>query len=264
MKLAILKRVTPSLTLALLIAIPLLNKGGIDVLMGSLYSLAIGPLWITDPLSGLQVILTTHSAGATLLISMSLPIVFALIFGRIFCGWMCPQNALSELFDFLSQKVGFERPVRLSPTSWPRYVVLAVMLALTSIAGFPAANLISAPGIISVQISESIMSGAVGVELWLIGAIIVVEFFLVRRAWCNYVCPVGGLLSIFRIARTMKVSYGKETEQCIKCGQCVKACQLGLNPMGGKIIYPLCHNCGDCIAACQRATGKNNPLSFRF
>ena len=263
MKIRFLRRTTQFATIALLIAIPLLNLRGINVLSGSLYSLAIGPVWITDPLSGLQVFMTTLTADTTLLLSMSLPVAFALVFGRVFCGWMCPQNLLSEIVDYLQSKVGFERPIKLHSTALPRYAVLVIILVLTLIAGFPAANLISAPGIISVQISEYVMAGAVGVELALIGAIILFEFFVLRRAWCNYICPVGGFLGIFRTAKTLKVIYQRDTDQCIKCGACVKACQLGLNPMGER-IYPLCHNCGDCIAACERAAGKSNPLSFRF
>jgi ferredoxin-type protein NapH len=263
MKIKLLRRITQLATIALLITIPLLNLRGIDVLAGSLYSMAIGPIWITDPLSGLQVMLTTLTADTTLLLSISLPVVFALVLGRVFCAWICPQNLLSEIADYLRGKLDFERPIKLRPSPLPRYAVLAMMLALTLMAGFPVVNLISAPGIISVQLSEFIMSGAVGVELTLIGAIILIEFFVIRRAWCNYICPVGGLLGLFRVSRTMKVDYRKETDRCIKCGACVKACQLGLNPMGGK-IYPLCHNCGDCIVACEKATDKENPLSFRF
>ena len=263
MKIRFLRRTTQFATIALLIAIPLLNLRGINVLSGSLYSLAIGPVWITDPLSGLQVFMTTLTADTTLLLSMSLPVAFALVFGRVFCGWMCPQNLLSEIVDYLQSKVRFERPIKLHSTALPRYAVLVIILVLTLIAGFPTANLISAPGIISVQISEYVMAGAVGVELALIGAIILFEFFVLRRVCCNYICPVGGFLGIFRTAKTLKVVYQREMDQCIKCGACVKACQLGLNPMGER-IYPLCHNCGDCIAACERAAGKSNPLSFRF
>jgi len=258
-----MRRITQLLTVALIVAIPLLNKNGIDGLSGSFYSLAIGPLWITDPLSGLQAILATLTADTTLLVSISIPVVFAMIFGRVFCGWMCPQNLLSEAFDCLAQKTGLNRIIKMPPTPVPRYSVLVAMLALTLLLGFPLANLISAPGIISVQVSEYIMAGAIGIETALIVVILLLEFFIIRRGWCNYICPVGGFLGIFRTPKTMKVVYLKDGDQCIRCGDCVRACQLGLNPMGGK-IYPLCHNCGECIAVCERATGKNKPLIFKF
>ncbi|GER92483.1 quinol dehydrogenase ferredoxin subunit NapH [hot springs metagenome] len=264
MKIKVLRRIIQALSILLIIAIPILNKKGISILVGSLYSLSVDGLWITDPLSGFQVILSTLSADSTILISMLIPVILALIFGRVFCSWICPQNTISEISDYLSRKISFKRVINLSPRSLPRYIILVVSLILVPIIGFPVANLISAPGIISVQISKYIYEGTVGLEVGLIGTIIISEVFLFRRLWCNYICPVGSFLGIFRLKRTMKVVYREDAEHlCGKCMECVKACQLSLNPMGGK-IYPLCHNCGDCIAACEEIKDKGKPLSFKF
>ncbi len=272
MKIRIARRIAQTVAIALLFAIPILNKEGITVLSGSLYSLAIGPVWITDPLSGVQTIITTLGADSALLLSLLLPLVFSLLFGRVFCGWICPQNTLSELFDYISRKSplargGSTEGARLlkSPLSAkPRYAVMVALLITTAIAGFPVANLISAPGIISVEVTRYFYEGSVGYELGLVGLIILFEMVVIRRAWCNYVCPVGSFLGLFRVKKTLKVAYRKDAGQgCSKCGVCARACQLGLNPMGGR-IYPLCHNCGDCISACGSVKGKDNPLSFRF
>lgn len=264
MKITPYRRIVQILSILLIIAIPILNRKGITILMGSLYSLAIGPVWVTDPLSGLQVMLSTLSANIVLLISMAIPIVLALIFGKVFCSWMCPQNTISELFDYISRKIRFRRLISLKSSATPRYGIMVILLILTSLLGFPVANLISAPGIISVQISKYIYEGTVGLEISLIGVIVLFEIFLVRRAWCNYICPVGSFLGIFRFKRTMKVVYSEDAEHtCGRCLECVRACQFGLNPMEGK-IYPLCHNCGDCIVACERIKDKGKPLSFKF
>lgn len=264
MKITIFRRIVQILSMLLIIAIPILNRKGITIFLGSLYSLAIGPLWVTDPLSGLQVILTTLTSDSVLLISMAIPVVLALIFGRVFCSFMCPQNTLSELFDYISKKMKIRRVISLAPRAAPRYAIMIILLILVPLSGFPLANLISAPGIISVQISKYIYEGVIGIELTLIGIILVSEIFLVRRVWCNYVCPVGSFLGLFRFNKTMKVVYKEDAEHiCGKCLECVKACQLGLNPMEGK-IYPLCHNCGDCIVACEEIKDKGKPLSFKF
>ncbi len=264
MKIKIFRRIAQVLTILLIVAIPILNRKGITILMGSLYSLAIDGVWITDPLSGFQVILSTLSADSVLLISMTIPILLALIFGRVFCSWMCPQNTLSELFDYVSNRFSVRRLIDLSPWAAPRYIIMAAFLLLTLILGFPVANLISAPGIISVQISKYVYEGTVGLEMGLISVIVLTEIFLVRRVWCNYICPVGSLLGLFRFNKTMKVLYKEDAEHvCGKCLECVKACQLGLNPMEGR-IYPLCHNCGDCIAACERIKDRGKPLLFKF
>lgn len=264
MKITIPRRITQASVLLLMFLIPILNLKGITFITGSLYSLAIGPLWITDPLSGLQTIMASLSLDVVLLLSMLIPVALAFVFGRVFCGWMCPQNTISELADYVSEKFRLKRPANPALSATPRYMILVALIILAPLLGFPVANLVSAPGIISVQITKYFYEGVVGFELGLIGFIIISEMFIARRLWCNYICPVGGFLSIFRSNRTMKVVYAEGPEHvCGKCYACVDACRLGLDPMGEK-IYPLCHNCGDCVAACEKMQGKNNPLKFRF
>ena len=104
MNIKLFRRITQALIILLIIAIPLLNKKGITFITGTLYSLAIDGIWITDPLSGFQVIISSFSADKILLLSMVVPIALALAFGRIFCGWMCPQT-ISELFDIIHERL---------------------------------------------------------------------------------------------------------------------------------------------------------------
>lgn len=260
----LLRRATQIATLVLIGLIPVLNLKGITVLTGTLYSFAVGPVWVTDPLSGLQVIISAFAADRVLLVSLGIPLVFALVFGRVFCGWICPQNTLSELADFLAGRIKLNRFQRPSPSPNIRYLIMMLLIILVPVFGFPVANLISAPGIISVQTSHVIFFGLAGMELSLVGAIVLAEMFLVRRLWCNYICPQGAFLGLFRTGKTLKVRFREDEEHvCGQCLECVKACQLGLNPMGGK-IYPLCHNCGDCIVACEKMNAGRKPLSFRF
>ena len=247
-----------------MIIIPLLNRKGISFLSGSFYSLAIGPVWITDPLIGLQTLLTTVKADSALLLSLLIPVALALVFGRVFCGWVCPQNTLSEIMDRIAERMPFKRLLTPRARALPRYIILIIVLAATLVLGFPLASLLSAPGIISVQTARLIYEGTVGLELGLIAVILLAELFLVRRVWCNYLCPVGSMLSLFRLKRTLKVFFAEDGERsCMRCGECGSACQLGLNPMIGA-IYPLCHNCGDCIEACDKMAGDRKPLSLKF
>jgi ferredoxin-type protein NapH len=264
LRIKLLRRGTQLATLIFIVLIPVLNKKGITMLIGTLYSFAVGPVWITDPLSGLQVIISTFAADRILLLSMVIPTVFALVFGRVFCGWMCPQNTISEIFDYLSAKILPRRMLNLRPVSKVRHIILCLLLLLAVVFAFPVANLISAPGIISVQVTKYLYEGVIGVELALIGIIVFSEVFFVRRLWCNYICPQGSLLGLFRFGKTMKVVYKEDIEHvCGRCLECVQACRLGLDPMTGK-IYPQCHNCGDCIAVCEKMRAEGKPLSFRF
>ena len=264
MGIKVFRRIAQILTILLIIAIPVLNKKGITLITGTLYSLAIDGIWITDPLSGFQVIISSFSADRILLLSMVIPVALALIFGRIFCGWICPQNFISELFDIIHDRLKVKRIFNPSPSAKPRYAIMLLLLASAPLLGFPVANLISAPGIISVQVLKYFYEGLVGLELGLIGIIVISEFFLIRRGWCNYICPVGSFLGLFRFKKTMKVVYIEDKEHtCGGCIDCVTACQLGLNPMEDG-IYPLCHNCGDCIDTCKKIKSRGQPLSFKF
>lgn len=264
MRLPIARRAVQISTLALLVAIPLLNNAGITFVSGSLYSLAIGPLWVTDPLIGLQTFFTTLTVDTKMLLSVLIPVLAALALGRVFCSWVCPQNLISEAVDAAAAALGLKRPFHPPPTALPRYLVLAAILALTALVGLPLASLLSAPGIISVQVARIVSERAAGLELGLIGIVIVVEMFLVRRAWCKYLCPVGGFLGLFRLRRTMKVGFAQSADRaCSRCRRCAQSCQLELDPMA-EGIYPLCHNCGDCVVACGGVRGAQKPLSFTF
>lgn len=264
MRLIVARRAVQVSTLVLLVAVPVLNNAGIAWVTGSLYSLAIGPLWITDPLIGLQTFFTTLTVDTKMLLSVLIPILAALALGRVFCSWVCPQNLISEVVDSVGGSLGVKRRFHPPPTAVPRYILLASIMALTALVGLPLASLLSAPGIISVQIARIVSERTAGLELGLIGAVIVTEFFLVRRAWCNYACPVGGFLGLLRLKRTLNVALAEGADRsCSRCRRCVQACGLGLDPTGGE-IYPLCHNCGDCVAACGEVKGERKPLSFRF
>jgi ferredoxin-type protein NapH len=264
MKITPIRRAVQILSLGAMVAVPLLNSRGISAVSGSFYSVEIGRLLLTDPLIAIQPLLATMSIDPILLDSALIPAGLALVLGRVFCSWVCPQNALSELFDAVNARLGGRRFFMLTHGPLVRYTALALILAATLLFGFPLASLLSAPGIISVQTARFIYEGTVGLELAFIGCIILAELFLVRRVWCNHLCPVGSMLSLFRFKKTMRVAMVEEGEHaCIHCRECAKACQLGLNPMGGELA-PQCHNCGACIDACRKMTGERRPLSFRF
>jgi ferredoxin-type protein NapH len=264
MRITPLRRSVQMLSLIAMVAVPLANRRGISVVNGSFYSLTIGPVTMTDPLIALQPLLATLRFDLALLITALIPAAIALLFGRVFCSWVCPQNTLSELFDAIAARAGFRRLAAPPPVPQVRYLALALILAITVLTGVPLASLFSAPGILSVQTARFIYETTVGLELALIGVILVAELLLVRRVWCNHLCPVGTLLGLLRSKKTLRVVMAEDAlHTCIHCRECARACQLGLEPLSGS-LFPQCHNCGACIDACEKMTAGRKPLSFRF
>lgn len=252
------------LSLIAVVLVPFLNKNGVTFITGSLYSFSIVPVWITDPLTGLQAILLSLTIDWVLLLSMIVPLLVALAFGRVFCSWVCPQNTLSEFIDWMSGLLGIKKIFKFCPSVLPRYFFLAFVIIMTPLAGIPLASFLSAPGIISVQAANYMYRGIAGLELGLIGLIALGELFFARRVWCANICPVGSFLGLFRTRKTLKVVFREDEEHaCGKCAECVRACRLGLDPLGQR-LYPLCDNCGECVDACAGIKAEKKPLSFRF
>ncbi len=133
-------------SIGLLFLVPFLNRKGITAITGTLYSFAVGPVWLTDPVIGVQTILTTMRLDATLLLSLLIPVGLALVLGRVFCSWVCPQNTLSELFDALANRTGIRRLFTLPFTPIVRYTVLVLVLLASLVLRFPVVSLLPRPG----------------------------------------------------------------------------------------------------------------------
>ena len=255
----LLRRISQIGSVILIIAIPLLNKTGIHFIKGTYYSISIGELDIIDPTVALQMILLTKNLLISVLLMMTVPIILALIFGKVFCSWACPFNFFAELLGKI-RKSSY-RPNR-NPKTHIYWSVYSVIILLMTVFGVPLVTYISMPGQISAQIADVIFTGVIGIEILLIIIILTGEFIFNRNLWCKYICPVGATLSLFRTKRTLKIVY--DPTKCASCSNkkespCNLACPMNLNPrLNG--IYPYCYNCFECVNICQE-NGKALKIS---
>jgi ferredoxin-type protein NapH len=263
------RRAAQLATLALLVAIPLLNAAGSHWLVGTLYSLSIGPVDLADPAMALQTVLLTGSVYLPLLVAAALPIGLALLLGRVFCSWACPYNTLAEWADGLERRLirkRWSRKHRRAVVSNPRpllyWGIFGGLLLATLALGFPLLAHLSAPGVLSSQLSQGLLGMGVGIEVALVGGLLAAELAVGRRFWCKYACPVGATLSLFRAPRTLRVVADRQACRCPSGGEaCRVACPLGLDPRAGG-LQPCCFNCGQCLAACQKT--RRSALRFSF
>ena len=253
-------------TLLLIVAIPILNHFQITFIIGTFYSLSIGHLDFADPTMVLQTMLLHKQIYFPLLLAGVLPIIISLLFGRIFCGWICPFNAIAEFIFWIQKKIKGKKVRKLSEVKNPRphyfWIAFAISITIVMVFGIPFMSYISAPGLISSQVADAIFIGQIGLEILLILAILIVELILFRRVWCKYICPIGVMISLFRYKHTMGIKF--DPEKCTgnrKVSWCNEVCQFNLNPKQNG-ISPYCINCGDCVDICQRKYGK--ALKFTF
>ena len=164
-----------------------------------------------------------------------LGIALALLFSRIYCGWICPINTAMNGVSWVKKKLGIKHqktpPVLARP--WIRYLVLTLFIA------------------------TFIISMITGQEIPLLPALfaigVILTFFFPEELWHQYLCPYGTILSL--PASTAKYTMKIGQEKCNSCGICKKVCPAAAVEVNEKqytINKKDCLVCLDCADHCKQ------------
>ena len=248
-----------SASFALLISIPLLNFYlNFNFIQGWYQSLSFGDLWFVSPLEGLERILITRSIYGPLLVGMLIPVVLALLCGRVFCGWICPIHYLSDLTERVTGVITRSKHTK---DRWllPRqilWVALIGELFLSLVVGAPIFVFMSPPGLVGRELMRLVFFHALALEALIIVGVVGMTL-ITRRFYCRYLCPLGALLALIGHRRKLRVVVNPNS--CIHCSKCDNSCPLGLKPQQGEGEYSQCWNCGTCVDVCPQES-----LSYRW
>ena len=204
--------------------------------------------WIT---SAGQYVPKTHLSNLVLGIGLLIGVLFA---GGAFCGWVCPFGALQDLLSWIRGKLHIKE-IRV-PEKWDRvlrygrYVVLAFVLIQTItlvklwFADWDPYRTIFGLG----WLFEFNLATTWGAYL-IAGGILVGSLF-VERAWCRYMCPLGGAISLLGNLSFLRIR--RNGEACKGCNVCEKPCPVKLPVATANTISPNCIGCLACVEACPR------------
>lgn len=180
-----------------------------------------------------------------------LPLAAALLFGRIFCSGVCPFGALQDLV--------LVRPLRVPPKldralGWLQYLYLgaAVFFAGWGLrATLGSWKIDTGRRFIICEWDPFIgffrMTGPF--HMLAIGALFLIAGMFVGRPYCRWLCPYGGLLSLFsRVAwKSVQITPDKELD----CGLCAEACPYGAIE-NLRAQRAACLACARCYRYCPR------------
>lgn len=142
-----------------------------------------------------------------------LPVIFALLFGRVFCAGVCPMGALQELVNVKSGRISRPVAMVLGLLPW-LYLIMTLLYAVTR------------SRFLICQFDPFIGIFRLGgdVELLIFGIVLLIISVFTGRPFCRFLCPYGALLSIFSSVSLNKIEITKK--KCVNCDLCHNSCPV--------------------------------------
>jgi cytochrome c oxidase accessory protein FixG len=260
--------------LAILIANPFIKINGNQFMMFNVlerrFNIFSFPFWPQD----------FYIFVLFMVIGVVFVLLFTVIFGRIFCGWICPQTIFMEMvFRRIEYWVEGDRgaQIRLQKQEWNAEKIRKKSLKwfLFLVISFLIANVFLAYLISSDELFRLIEDGPLAHTNTFISLLIFTSVFYFVFAWfreqvCIIACPYGRLQGVLLDNKSINVAYdfvrgekelgrakfNKQEDRdasgkgdCIDCKQCVNVCPTGIDIRNG--VQLECVNCTACIDECD-------------
>lgn len=201
--------------------------------------------------------------------------LFTVVFGRVFCGWACPQTIFMEMVfrrieywiegDGPKQKLLAKAPwntdkILRKGSKWLIFWAISFLIANTFLAYIIGVDELYK---IITQPPSAHLGGFIAIVIFTSVFFFVYSWF--REQVCTVVCPYGRMQGVLLDRNSIVVSYDhtrgekrgkfKKNEErtigdCIDCMQCVRVCPTGIDIRNGTQLE--CINCTACIDACNR------------
>lgn len=211
-------------------------------------------------------------------------VLFTVVFGRIFCGWICPQTIFMEMvFRRVEYAIegDWKKQQKLDKMPWKGEKIRKKGLkhAIFFMISFFIANTFLAY-LIGIERLQDTVTQPPTANMGTFIAIVVFSFLFyvvfakLREQVCTTICPYGRLQGVMLDKSSVVVAYDyvrgenrgryrkKEDRaalgkgDCVDCHQCVHVCPTGIDIRNGTQLE--CINCTACIDACDSVMDKIN------
>ncbi|MEM8929191.1 MAG: cytochrome c oxidase accessory protein CcoG [Bacteroidota bacterium] len=269
------------LLLTFLFAAPFVKIGGNQFLMFNVlerrFNIFGFPFWPQD----------FHLFVISMIVGVIFVALFTVAFGRIFCGWICPQTIFMEMvFRRIEYWIDGDRgaQMRLDKAPWTAKKIKKRILkwSLFFLISFLIANVFLSYLIGSDKLIAYVVEGPTAHMGTMIPLLIFTSVFFFVFAWfreqvCIIACPYGRLQGVLLDDKSVVVAYDHKRGEaengrkkfrknedrailglgdCIDCFQCVHVCPTGIDIRNGTQLE--CVNCTACIDECDTIMDRIN------
>lgn len=201
--------------------------------------------------------------------------LFTVVFGRVFCGWACPQTIFMEMvFRKIEYWIEGDGPQQKILTNAP-WTSSKIAKKLSKWIAFWLASFIIANGFLAYVIGVDELSKLVRepfannlgtfISLLTFTTVFFFVYLWMREQICTVICPYGRMQGVLLDRDSVIVAYDynrgesrgkfhrneeRTIGDCIDCAQCVKVCPTGIDIRNGTQLE--CINCTACIDACNK------------
>jgi len=231
---------------ALIIALPFIRIRGENVLRFDVSTLRLHLFGMNIWMEEFYILLI-----AIIFISM-LFILTTVVFGRIWCGWLCPQTVLSDLTTSIKRKHTLY--------SFPLLLPISIIVSANLIWYF----------ISPYEFFPSLIKGELGKTAWIswivLTIIMLLNLSILRYKFCATICPYGRLQGTLFDHRTLVVAFdNRRNKECMNCRACVKICPVNIDIRKGPASE--CIVCARCVDECSKLMGikhKKSLINYSF
>jgi len=206
----------------------------------TLFALGFGDggfLSVSHITSGISAGAGVYLRDVPLLLMVTFTVATTLIWGRVFCGFLCPFGALQDFMDRIVPD-RLKRPLSQTihdKAVYAKYAVLAIIV-LPALAG---------SRISPYQYFEpfgTVFFRSPSMLLWAIAALFLAASVVIPRFYCRYACPLGAALGVLSLISLRRID---RVEQCEHCKVCEQKCPTGAI-RGATIDFHECVRCNIC------------------
>jgi len=192
-----------------------------------------------------------HPAAMFLIVAF---LAMSVVLKKSFCGWLCPVGTASETLWKLGRKLfgrnwqvprWLDRELRgLKYLLLAFFVSVIVWMPAEALHDFMAGPYGTIADVKMLNFFRDIGWIGIAVIAWL-----VLSSLLIQNFWCRYLCPYGALMGLVSILSPVRIR--RDSDACIDCGKCSKACPSHLNiDKLVQIRSAECTACMACVASC--------------